>query len=62
MALIECPECSELVSNLAESCPKCGAHQWSARRNIIEKRELARIAIVNYDKEKKASRARIRKW
>jgi hypothetical protein len=24
MALIKCPECSELISDLAESCPKCG--------------------------------------
>ena len=24
MALIECPECGESVSNKAESCPHCG--------------------------------------
>jgi len=25
MALIECPECGNSVSTMAESCPKCGA-------------------------------------
>ncbi len=24
MALIKCPECGADVSNVAESCPKCG--------------------------------------
>jgi hypothetical protein len=44
MALIECPECSGLVSNLAESCPKCGANQDLARERRRRKRELERRA------------------
>lgn len=33
MALIQCPECNNLVSSIAESCPHCGAPIAGARES-----------------------------
>jgi ribosomal protein L40E len=53
MALITCPECSELVSNLAESCPKCGANQLRARQRREKNRELERRARLTEHERRK---------
>lgn len=35
MALIECPECKNMVSNIAEICPKCGYPIKESTNNVI---------------------------
>lgn len=46
MALINCPECNQRISDQAENCPKCG-HPINPTQPIRQKREGCFLQTLN---------------
>jgi hypothetical protein len=50
MALIQCEECSEEISDKAETCPKCGIRRIKKKRR---KKKKSSTGVVNVREEKR---------
>lgn len=42
MALIQCPDCGNMISENADSCPKCG-YSLKAKRELLEKTRIEEL-------------------
>ena len=42
MALIQCPDCGNMISENADSCPKCG-YSLKAKRELLEKNRIEEL-------------------